>query len=108
MSPSPARIRSTIAAAVDQPDDLRELRRFHKVLADVNRLPFRDACFDYVVSRYTLHHTDLDASLPEVRRVLAPGGLLAISVPLAKPVMPPSWTRSPRSRSSATSRSSSR
>ena len=38
MSPSPARFRSTIAAAVDQPDDLRELRRFHKVLADVNRL----------------------------------------------------------------------
>ena len=38
MSPSPVRIRSTLAAAVDQPDDLRELRRFHKVLADVNRL----------------------------------------------------------------------
>ncbi len=38
MSPSPARIRSTIAAVVDQPEDLRELRRFHKVLADVNRL----------------------------------------------------------------------
>ena len=38
MSPSPARIRSTLANVVDQPDDLRELRRFHKVLADVNRL----------------------------------------------------------------------
>jgi DNA-binding transcriptional ArsR family regulator len=38
MSPTPARIRSTFAAAVDQPDDLRELRRVHKVLADVNRL----------------------------------------------------------------------
>jgi DNA-binding transcriptional ArsR family regulator len=38
MSPSPAHIRSTLAAVVDQPDDLRELRRFHKVLADVNRL----------------------------------------------------------------------
>ena len=38
MSPSPARIRSTIASALDQPDDLRELRLFHKVLADVNRL----------------------------------------------------------------------
>jgi DNA-binding transcriptional ArsR family regulator len=38
VSPSPARIRSTIANVVDQPDDLRELRRFHKVLADVNRL----------------------------------------------------------------------
>ena len=38
VSPSPARIRSTIANVVDQPDDLRELRRFHKVMADVNRL----------------------------------------------------------------------
>jgi ArsR family transcriptional regulator len=38
VSPSPVRIRSTLAAVVDQPDDLRELRRFHKVLADVNRL----------------------------------------------------------------------
>jgi ArsR family transcriptional regulator len=38
VSPSPARIRSTIANAVDQPDDLRELRLFHKTLADVNRL----------------------------------------------------------------------
>jgi DNA-binding transcriptional ArsR family regulator len=38
LSPSPARIRSTIANVVVQPDDLRELRRFHKTLADVNRL----------------------------------------------------------------------
>ena len=38
MSPTRARIRSTIASVVDIPDDLRELRRFHKVLADANRL----------------------------------------------------------------------
>jgi len=38
LSPSPARIRSTIAAVVDQPDELREVRLFHKALADVNRL----------------------------------------------------------------------
>jgi ArsR family transcriptional regulator len=38
VSPSPARIRSTLASVVDQPDELRELRLFHKVLADVNRL----------------------------------------------------------------------
>src|SRR6187402_3069290 len=38
MSPSPARVRGTIAAAVVQPDDLRQLRAFHKVMADVNRL----------------------------------------------------------------------
>ena len=36
--PSPARIRSTIGSIVDQPDELRELRVFHKALADVNRL----------------------------------------------------------------------
>ena len=38
LSPSPARVRSTIAAAVAQPDDLRQLRLFHKAMADVNRL----------------------------------------------------------------------
>ena len=38
MSPTAARIRSTIASIVDQPEDLRQLRTFHKALADVNRL----------------------------------------------------------------------
>jgi DNA-binding transcriptional ArsR family regulator len=36
--PSPARIRSTFASIVDQPEELRALRSFHKALADVNRL----------------------------------------------------------------------
>jgi DNA-binding transcriptional ArsR family regulator len=36
--PTPARIRSTIASIVDAPEDLRDLRAFHKALADVNRL----------------------------------------------------------------------
>ena len=38
LSPSPARVRSTLATIVDQPDELRQLRAFHKALADVNRL----------------------------------------------------------------------
>ena len=38
LSPSRARVRSTIAAAVAQPEELRQLRAFHKVMADVNRL----------------------------------------------------------------------
>jgi ArsR family transcriptional regulator len=38
LSPSPARVRGTIAAAVAQPEELRQLRAFHKVMADVNRL----------------------------------------------------------------------
>ena len=38
LSPSPARIRSTLATIVDAPDDLRTLRLMHKTLADANRL----------------------------------------------------------------------
>ncbi len=39
------------------------------------RLPFAEAAFDLVVSRFSAHHwRDLDAALREVRRVLAPGG----------------------------------
>jgi DNA-binding transcriptional ArsR family regulator len=38
LSPSPARIRSTIASVVDPPEELRQLRAFHKALADTNRL----------------------------------------------------------------------
>jgi DNA-binding transcriptional ArsR family regulator len=36
--PSPARIRSTLASIASPPDELRELRAFHKALADVTRL----------------------------------------------------------------------
>jgi DNA-binding transcriptional ArsR family regulator len=46
VSPSPARFRSTIANVVDQPDDLRDLRRIYKVLADVNRLRLLRALAD--------------------------------------------------------------
>jgi DNA-binding transcriptional ArsR family regulator len=38
VSPSPARIRATIASVRDQPEDLRAVRLVHKALADVNRL----------------------------------------------------------------------
>jgi DNA-binding transcriptional ArsR family regulator len=38
LAPSAAHIRTTIAAVVDPPDELRSLRLVHKALADVNRL----------------------------------------------------------------------
>jgi ubiquinone/menaquinone biosynthesis C-methylase UbiE len=37
-------------------------------------LPFRDNCFDLVIARSSLQYTDLKRSLPEIRRVLTPGG----------------------------------
>ena len=67
MSPSPARIRSTIAAVVDQPDELRELRIFHKALADVNRL------------RIVQRLASSDATVTELTRTLASNALRALA-----------------------------
>ena len=42
-------------------------------------LPFPDASFDFVLSRYSAHHwRDLDAGLREVARVLKPEGIAGI------------------------------
>ena len=48
----------------------------------VERLPFADASFDWVCTRFSAHHwDDLRLALAEARRVLKPGGsLLAIDV----------------------------
>jgi SAM-dependent methyltransferase len=52
--------------------------------ADVRRLPFRDGAFDLVVSLSTLDHfqvaDDIANALRELRRVLGPGGILALTL----------------------------
>ena len=54
----------------------RERLRFHAGCA-AESLPFGDGSFELVVSQYGLEYSDLARSLPEVRRVLAPGGRVA-------------------------------
>lgn len=52
--------------------------------ADILRLPYRDACFDGIALSEVLEHlADDRGALAEVRRVLKPGGVLAITVPNA-------------------------
>lgn len=52
------------------------------VAGDAHHLPFPDGTFDKILLSEVLEHLEDDArALREVRRVLRPGGLLAVSVP---------------------------
>lgn len=56
----------------------RNLHNIRSVKGAAERLPFADAEFDFVFSRYSAHHwSDLGLALREVRRVLKPGGVAA-------------------------------
>jgi len=57
------------------------------VLADAERLPFRDGCFDAVVTLAVLEHVRRPWQVAqELVRVLKPGGTLVADVPLLQPV----------------------
>ncbi len=79
-------------------DDLRQARDWMAAMADAGeapapaeglavqgdalRLPFPDAAFDRVIVSEVLEHVPDDvAAIREVRRVLRPGGTLAVTVP---------------------------
>src|ERR1700749_2920904 len=52
----------------------------------VESLPFADASFDLVLSRYSTHHwRDFDAGLREGARVLKPGGIAGFADSVAPP-----------------------
>ena len=48
------------------------------VIASAEALPFPAAVFDYITSTYTLRLSDLNRSLPELRRTIRPFGRIAI------------------------------
>jgi SAM-dependent methyltransferase len=52
-------------------------------VANVEQLPFADASFDAVAGSSILHHLDLGRALPELYRVLRPGGRFAFAEPNA-------------------------
>ncbi|MFA4855052.1 MAG: class I SAM-dependent methyltransferase [archaeon] len=50
-----------------------------KVVARAEQLPFKNACFDSVVSITALHHADLAMAKKEILRVSKPNACIAIS-----------------------------
>ena len=62
-------------------------------------LPFEDGAFDLVLCAETIEHVrDLQLLLSEVRRVLRPGGTLALTTPASPPLMRPPEPLSPHLR----------
>jgi len=51
------------------------------VAADVERLPFAEATFDAVVGNAVLHHLRFERAVPELLRVLRPGGRICFAEP---------------------------
>ncbi len=51
------------------------------VIGDIEQLPFKDSIFDYAVSNFSLHWTDLDRSFGEVHRVLKKEGYFVFNIP---------------------------
>jgi SAM-dependent methyltransferase len=62
-------------------------------------LPLADASFDLVVCAETIEHVrDVQLFLSELRRVLAPGGVLALATPATPPLVRPDDPFSPHLR----------
>lgn len=81
--------RGVAVVGIDVSPDVVEAarRRYPELdarLADVRALPFADGEFDVVVSNSTLDHFDskseVDEAIAEIARVLAPGGVLVLTL----------------------------
>lgn len=66
---------------------MMELNNLHFIDYDGINFPLKDNIFDYVVTRYALHHfPEIDKTFAEIGRVLKKGGSLFISDPTPNPI----------------------
>ena len=50
---------------------------------DITKLPFKDATYDFVFASHVMEHIqDDEKALSEIRRILKPGGMAVLPVPL--------------------------
>ncbi|MEE2673392.1 MAG: class I SAM-dependent methyltransferase [Myxococcota bacterium] len=85
-SPLAAQTEATIIGIDVTPETLVEGRKVvpsnvRLAASDAVRLPFAEATFDAVVGNAVLHHLPLERALPELIRVLRPGGRLCFGEP---------------------------
>ncbi len=51
------------------------------IIGDMENLPFKENCFDFVLSNFSIHWTDIKTSFKEVYRVLKKGGYFIFNIP---------------------------
>src|SRR5450755_5201089 len=68
----------------------RDLRNVAFLDAEFPAFPFDDASFDFIVSDTAIHHMNFEAALMAMRRLLRPGGRLAI-IGLARNAKAADW-----------------
>jgi SAM-dependent methyltransferase len=73
----------SIANLLKETERLRVSRSVHGTVMAAEFLGYTDAAFDMVLGWAILHHTDLRRVLPEILRVLKPGGSAFFVEPLA-------------------------
>jgi SAM-dependent methyltransferase len=71
-----------MAAAMALAGEVGDGGSLRTVIADARALPFENGAFDVVIAAEVLEHIREDlTAMAELRRVLRPGGLLAVTVP---------------------------
>lgn len=87
LAPLAARFPSAALVGVDPSEPMLEVARCSRpalaaalIAARAEALPFRDACFDLVVSTSAMHYfADHDAAAREISRVAVPGAMVVIT-----------------------------
>jgi SAM-dependent methyltransferase len=90
--------RGAAVTAIDAEPGMVRIARRHAPAADVREsvlpdLPFPEGCFDAVVANFVINHVgDPGATMTELRRVVRPGGRIAVTVwPRPHPALQELW-----------------
>lgn len=90
--------RGAAVTAIDAEPDMLTLARRQALAADIRQatlphLPFADQCFDAAVANFVINHVgDPAAAIAELRRVVRPGGRVAVTIwPYPQPPLQQLW-----------------